>query len=69
MNVQELIDLAAEKDPEFKRKITHRIHKRMKAPEFGWLFEQLTNILGEEFVNDAARKEVDKAREELKVEE
>jgi len=62
MTVQELIEEARGKCPEFKRKIDHRLNKRKKSPEFDWLFKELTRVLGVDFLKEAARQELDKVK-------
>jgi len=62
MTVQELINKASDKCPEFKRKIDHRINKRQKAPEFSWLIQELTRVLGEDTLKQAAQEEIERLK-------
>jgi hypothetical protein len=55
MTIIDLIEEAKKKDPEFKRKIEHRLNKRKKSPDFEWLMDQLEKVLGKEYVRKAAR--------------
>lgn len=64
MTIVELIEVAKDKDPEFKRKIEHRLYKRKKAPDFDWLMDQLENVLGKEYVRKAARDFLNGKQEE-----
>ena len=62
MQLKDLIEVAKEKDPKFKKQIEHRINKRQKAPEFKWLMDRLVSILGEDYVRDAAKKAIEEAK-------
>lgn len=66
MDIKTLIDEAKQKDPEFKRKIEHRLNKRKKAPDFEWLMDQLEKALGKEHVRKAARDFLNGKRQEDK---
>jgi hypothetical protein len=58
MNIKELIEVAKEKDPKFKKQIEHRLEKRQKAPEFDWLMGKLEAILGKDYIKKAAYAEM-----------
>lgn len=62
MTIHDLIEEAKARCPEFKRKITHRLEKRKKAPEFDWLFNEFKRILGDDFLKAAARQELARVR-------
>jgi hypothetical protein len=58
MTIQELINEASARDPVFAKKISHRLHKRKKVPDFDWLMTQLENILGKAYLLNAAQEEI-----------
>lgn len=59
MILKELVELAREKDPAFAKKVEY--YKTRKKPrkviDLGWLMPQLEDILGKDFVIDAAEEE------------
>lgn len=61
MKLEDLINEAKAKDPEFKRKIEYRIHgrKNPKPPTLEWLMPELERILGAKYVREAAQAYVD----------
>lgn len=60
MTIQELIEVAKQKDADFNRKITHRLEKRQKSPDFDWLIDNLVAILGADYVEAAAKAQIEK---------
>lgn len=62
MTIKELIDVARDKDPKFKKQIDHRLNKRKKAPEFDWLMGNLVRILGENYVREQAKRYIEETK-------
>jgi len=62
MTINELITEAKEKDPKFKKQIEHRLNKRQKAPEFDWLMKRLVDVLGEDYVRQAAKEAINETK-------
>lgn len=63
MTINQLIALASGKDEQFKREVDYHLNKRRVAPSLKWFMKRLTNILGEEFVRNAALEEINKKHE------
>ena len=64
MNLQQLIREATNKDREFRLKLEYWTIMRRIKPDLDWLFSNLERILGRDYCLDAARKEIDKAKED-----
>lgn len=58
MTLVELVEQAKAKSPEFKRKVEYWTHKKRQSPELIWLMKRLEEILGRDYVREAARTHI-----------
>lgn len=64
MTLKELIQEASEKSPKFKQKLEWYTVQRKKTPELPWLMNQLEDVLGRDYVKEAANKAIEAADSE-----
>jgi hypothetical protein len=64
VNIQSLIIEACQKDKDFDSRIKYRLGKRRKQPDLDWLMMHLENILGRDYVQENAKKQIEKANEQ-----
>lgn len=69
MKLHDLVALAKEKDPGFKKAYDYRVNTRRALPDFDWLMEGLELALGKEFLENAAQEEIERLEAEEDLEE
>jgi len=60
MSIKELIKEAKEQSPTFTRKYDYWVSHRKRIPDLDWLMPQLEDILGGQYVRDAAENYIAK---------
>lgn len=64
MTLKDLVTLACRKSPDFKKRLDYRIARVQKNPhkikvDLEWLMPRLEEILGKEFVEEAAQQMIE----------
>jgi hypothetical protein len=59
MTLKELVKEAMTKDKTFGNKYIYWVIKRKKQPDLDWLIPQLQEVLGYEYVREAAEKHIE----------
>lgn len=65
MKLDKLVDLACEKSPEFQKKMDYWRARHVHKPlDIEWLIPKLEDILGAEFLANAAQEEIERQEAE-----
>ena len=64
MKLEELVEKAYNEDKHFKEKYRYWVQYRRKKPDLEWLMPLLQKALGREFVENAAKEEIQRQRGE-----
>lgn len=69
MKLNDLVNLACEKSPEFQRKMDYWKARNVHKPlDIDWLMPRLEEALGAEFVQECAQAELERQERELAME-
>jgi hypothetical protein len=58
-SIKELIQAAMKESPEFEFKYLYWTEQRRKTPDLDWLMSNLQEVLGVEYVREAAKKHIE----------
>lgn len=59
MTLENLVKEAADKSPVFRQKWLYWVAQRKRIPTFDWLMENLELALGRQYVQEAAKAEIE----------